>query len=208
MLKHLAHKDGRRGIDCSIQVGDMGIFDQKDFDRLPDWRNDHRFIRGNHDNPQLCRAHPNYLIDMGYLKRYDMFCLAGGFSIDHKRRLEGISKWHDEELSWGDLGSAIQMFGDTKPKIVVSHECPTVVKASVLANCSRRGSPPNPKLDSTSRTENALQQMFESHKPEIWIFGHYHHKFDEVHEGVRFVGLGDHRTNFHDQVFEIRGLVW
>ncbi len=41
----------------SIQVGDMGM----GFVKFPDsWDDQHTFIRGNHDDPEVCQAHPNY----------------------------------------------------------------------------------------------------------------------------------------------------
>src|SRR5260370_16253241 len=41
----------------SIQVGDFGM----GFRTAPILAPDHRFIRGNHDNPQLCAEHPNWI---------------------------------------------------------------------------------------------------------------------------------------------------
>jgi hypothetical protein len=47
----------------SIALGDMylgrlGV-------HLPELPTGHKFLRGNHDDPALCRAHPNYLGDYG-----------------------------------------------------------------------------------------------------------------------------------------------
>lgn len=191
-------------LNCSLQVGDFGIFDEDDAKKVAALT-EHKFFRGNHDNPELCRQHPNYLGDYGYRQNIEMFWVAGGFSIDRDQRVAGVTWWEDEELSWSALKEAIEYYGDWKPKIMVSHECPSVIKPYSLAA--------NPlshlygKGEITSRTENALQAMLDIHRPEIWIYGHYHYLVDEVLDGTRFVGLADSRMTPND-VFEIPGLEW
>src|ERR1700693_5291578 len=89
----------------SIQVGDMGIgFEGV---RIHNMSMDHRWFRGNHDNPDKCRKHPNYLGDWGYDPETKIFWLAGAFSIDRAWRTEGVSWWADEELSNLELQKAI-----------------------------------------------------------------------------------------------------
>lgn len=54
----------------SIQIGDMGLgFRGVSLEPNPA----HRFFRGNHDAPQACREHPNYLGDWGYDEARDLF---------------------------------------------------------------------------------------------------------------------------------------
>jgi hypothetical protein len=218
MTQMMMHKGGRKkGFDCSLQVGDMGLFSENELAKLtPLPRN--KFFRGNHDNPDVCRAHPNYLSDCGYQAKNQMFWMAGGYSIDHPTsgmrlhpRVMGHDWWEDEELSWGALKEAIEKYADLKPKIVVSHECPTVIKPVVFWNAEkyRGGRMDDPKKIITSRTETALMSMFDAHKPDIWIFGHYHFPLDVVEAGTRFIGLGDHRrSSCNEQVFEIPGVTW
>jgi hypothetical protein len=206
--------------DCSLQIGDMGIFDETDVLQLGGVGSilemeKHKFFRGNHDNPVLCKAHANYLGDYGYLPKQEMFWIAGGFSIDRKDRIPGVTWWEDEELSYTELQRVIEMFADSKPRIVVSHECPTVIKGIVLANAGPIGyatldNPKceNPKAKICSRTEAALQAMYEKWQPEQWIFGHYHCRLDHTIGKTRFIGLGDNRGLLDQQVFEIPGLIW
>ncbi len=188
------------GIDCSLQVGDMGIFDHKGQKELiigPE----HKFFRGNHDNPLLCKEHPNYLGDWGYISEIELFWVAGGYSIDKDYRIIGIDWWDNEELGWEEFLEVIKIFGDSKPKIVVSHECPTDIKIHALTNIS--------KLDLLSRTEAALQAMLDVHRPDIWIFGHHHKKIDQVLDGTRFVGLDEMIDgNLPNCCFEIPGVKW
>jgi len=190
-------------MDCSLQIGDMGIFDESDMGEIPKLEN-HKFFRGNHDNPQLCYEHPNYLTDYGYFEKQEMFVLAGGFSIDRERRVPGVTWWEDEEIDHKNLQIACEQFADTKPKIMVSHECPSVIKDRAITNVM--------KDMVASRTELALQTMFESHKPDLWIFGHHHNRIDVLDDstqGVRFVGLNElMRGPIKDCIFEVPGLEW
>ena len=196
------YKELIQNVPCSLQVGDFGLMRENDLKDIPTDPN-HKFFRGNHDNPQLCKVHPCYLSDLVYLEKQEMFVMAGGFSIDKGKRIIGKDWWEDEELSWGDLYEAINLYTTVKPRIVVSHECPTAIKPAAIGR-----SVFNPKITYTSRTENALQTMLDAHKPEIWIFGHYHFKLDYVLDGTRFICLADHRQKPEDQVFEIEGLTW
>ena len=193
-------EDESKGFDCSLQVGDYGIFTPECSEATPEDLQ-HRFIRGNHDNPMLCGLHPNYLGDYGYIDGLDMFYLSGGFSVDQAWRTPYINWWPEEELNAVDMTHAFSLFAEKKPKIMVSHECPTIIKADALTN--------DYKIDVTSSTEIALQDMYDVHQPDIWIFGHHHSRVDKVIGKTHFIGLqaiGMGPTN--DCIFEISGLVW
>lgn len=157
----------------SIQLGDMGC----GFKPVPDFGEHHKFIRGNHDDPAVARAHKSYLGDYGYLSDADIFYVGGANSIDKQWRVPGVSWWPDEELSTVELNAAQQLYLDSKPSTVISHECPSAVNQRMLSSLTIGG------LDGyfaaktalvTSRTCQALQQMFELHQPKLWVFGHYH----------------------------------
>ena len=157
-----------------FQLGDMGLGFGATL--LPERGPHFRWIRGNHDDPAQCRAHPNYLGDFGYLSDLQLFYLAGGFSIDHEWRREYMRSggapvwWPDEELSREELERAEALFARHKSKIVISHECPASVARIVLQEAGGGfGGDGEP-----SRTAKSLQRMFEMHPPEYWIFGHYH----------------------------------
>jgi len=157
-----------------FQLGDLGLgFGTT---HLPERGPHFRWIRGNHDDPAKCRAHPNYLGDFGYLSELKLFYLGGGFSIDHEWRknyMRGGNPpvwWPDEELSPEELEQAEALFAERRPKIVISHECPSSV-ATILLQESGSGFD---GIGDHSRTARSLQRMFEMHRPRHWIFGHYH----------------------------------
>jgi hypothetical protein len=155
----------------STQIGDMGLGFKGV--GLHDMGPNHKFFRGNHDAPEKCRAHANYLGDYGYAPDSRIFHLAGAFSIDRDMRTEGISWWADEELSYKELECAIDLYALMKPRFVLSHEAPE--KASKVLLYDLQGPYFAEKLAcSGSRTSQALQVMLDIHQPEKWIFGHYH----------------------------------
>lgn len=166
--------------DCaaSIQVGDFGA----GFRPIPDVGTKHRFIRGNHDNPALCLRHPNWIKD-GTVED-EIFFLGGGFSTDRAERTEGLDYWKDEELSIPELYDAYDVYVATKPKIVVTHECPYGIAGDFFHNPTKRWLNP-------SRTSQALQSMWEVWKPKLWVFGHWHQPRDRLVDGTRVICLGE-----------------
>jgi hypothetical protein len=160
----------------SVQIGDMGLgfagvgLPAPGQPPLPE---NHKFFRGNHDSPAKCRVHKNYLGDFGYLPEDKLFWVAGAFSIDRMFRIEGVSWWRDEELSQEELNKAIDLYVQSKPRFVLSHEAPE--KAAKVLLYDLQGPYFAAKLDcAMSRTSQALQAMLDLHQPEIHIFGHYH----------------------------------
>jgi predicted phosphodiesterase len=162
----------------SMQVGDFGA----GFNTIPDISSNHRFIRGNHDNPNICKEHPNWIPDLTVIDR--MFLLGGGFSLDHHSRIEGKEWWPDEELSHDDLYKGMDIYEASACDIIVSHECPHEI-APLLFNKRRV------RVESPSRTSQALSSLLWIRKPTLWIFGHWHISVDEVIDGTRFICLNE-----------------
>jgi hypothetical protein len=114
----------------SIAVGDLYL--GRPGVHLPELPPEHKFLRGNHDDPALCRKHPNYLGDYGYLPDDDLFFVSGALTASW--RVLGNSKyWYkDEELSDLDLNEAIGLYKDTRPKLVISHTAPSEGSKEIL----------------------------------------------------------------------------
>lgn len=153
-----------------IQVGDMGVGFAKspENDQRLRQREDVWFIRGNHDNPAVCRSHPRYLGDWG---QHDfMFWVSGAWSIDHNCRVEGVSWWREEELSSEQGLLAFDDYVAAKPRLMISHDGP----ASLFVH----GGPMQLTRYHSTSTANLLQSMLEAHQPEYWLFGHHHQSRD------------------------------
>lgn len=145
----------------TIQLGDFGI-------GFPDWvpfnlAPQHQFIRGNHDNPETAKDHPNYLGDYGFLPEENIFYISGADSIDAYKRHLGIDWWHEEQLGYQDLKAMMTLYASVKPKTIISHDCPEEIFPHL-------GCPTHIK----SRTQQAMNQLLTIHRPKYWIFAHYH----------------------------------
>jgi len=173
------------GEEPSIQVGDLNIgFAGVHLPNLP---RRHRFIHGNHDNPEKCRGHKNYLGSYGYFPDLALFYAGGAFSIDYMSRVPGRSWWPDEQLSMQQWEDAAALYVRSKPKQVVTHDCPLPVAHLLLREMSNFYDPDR----TPDATKEALEALFNFHRPEIWVFGHYHVSRDFEYEGTRFICLAE-----------------
>lgn len=186
-----------RDVDQSIQIGDMGIGfctmkpDGVALCPAPPYeamkrKGSHRFIRGNHDNPSECRKQGLCIAD-GYSEGNMFFC-GGALSANRAKRTEGLNWWPEEELSLSELAEIRKKYLDERPKVMVTHDCPHSVAELLLRHH---------KIDKTvapSRTRQAFQGMWDLHKPDIWIFGHWHLSMDKLISGTRFICLNELET--------------
>ncbi len=164
------------GADESIQIGDMGLGFKGV--SLPPMSPGHGWFRGNHDSPQVCRAHKNYLGDWGYDAEKELFWFSGADSIDKHLRREGVSWWHDEELSVAEFERALELYEQVKPRIVLSHDGPQNFIRAAFG------------IHKKSRTRQALQAAYELHQPALWIYGHHHVRREfQSPEGTYFICL-------------------
>jgi predicted phosphodiesterase len=165
-----------------IQVGDVGLGCPGAPDPEPgplDFPSRFRFIRGNHDDPAVCRKHPSYLGDFGVHSETGVFFLSGGRTLDTHSRIVGWDLFPDEELSRRQFDEAISLYERVRPKIVVTHECPA-------SACDRLFH----LRDKPSLTSLALDAMFEIHQPKMWVFGHHHVSLVKKYRETLFCCVG------------------
>jgi hypothetical protein len=177
----------------SIQVGDFGIGFASDYwhDNVAAWQEahpHHRFIRGNHDDPARCKTMPGYIPD-GLIEGDVMF-VGGAWSIDRAYREEGISWWRDEELSIQEFNTLIDVYAAVKPRVMITHDAPEQVTDEMFIKSGLAIGGSNACKINT-RTGQALQAMFDTHQPDVWIFGHWHHTMHYTHGRTHFVCLGE-----------------
>lgn len=175
--------------DYSIQLGDLSF----NYDFLSELNSDnHKVIPGNHDNYEVNDNgdfinHTNHFLgDFGTysLSGLDFFFIRGGNSIDKESRTENYNWWANEEISYVQGIKALDKYGEVKPDTVLSHECPTFIIDMISGHKTWNGLPIRPSM-----TANLLDQMFECHKPKLWIFGHHHKDFKFELEGTMFICL-------------------
>ena len=178
--------------DVSIQVGDFGVgfiskiteavHSNPPYDHMK--RGDHKFIRGNHDNPSVCKKHPFWIPD-GTMIHDKIFCVGGAKSIDKAYRTEGYNWWPDEELEYKKLLNVYDDYEKLKPSVVVAHEMPESLTYIVCAKCNMT------KLNDVSVTRLFFDNILEIHKPDLFIHGHWHVNHHTIHKGVEYIGLGE-----------------
>lgn len=181
----------------SIQVGDMGVgffrtsgqpHINPPYDAMV--AGDHRFIRGNHDNPDVCSQHSQWIPD-GNIESGVMF-IGGAVSVDRQYRTEGYDWWADEELNAEELDHLVEVYTEARPRLMVTHDCPEEIARNLCALSGRQ------KLDFPSRSRQAFQRMWSAHSPEMWVFGHWHYSFDQIANGTRFVCLAELEARVFD----------
>ncbi len=171
--------------DETIQLGDFGFKDTHDkfLKEIYTEENNHLILFGNHDYyPYLDKEYS--LGDYIYMLKDDIFCIRGAESIDKKYRTLGIDWFPDEEISYGKWPPIIEAFKKAKPKIVVTHDCPEIVRVEFFG------------ITNKSLTSSGLQRCLEEHHPEKWIFGHHHYSIQEKITGysTEFICLKELET--------------
>ena len=179
----------------SLQLGDFGVgfyypYTTKLMGQNPPFdtmaKGSHYFIRGNHDNPTVCKQHKFWVEDGTYAPNApDVFCIGGATSIDQAYRTEGYTWWEDEELSYGEWLRIMDKWEAEKPDILATHDVPEEVVMAIIA----------PRAHYThfykSRTCQALNNLFEIHRPSLVLHGHHHISYREVYKGTEFIGVGE-----------------
>lgn len=175
-------------VEYSLQVGDMGFSYDYINQHLDPVK--HRILGGNHDNytKELCvckngcekcenrgyiftKLSPHFLSDYGV---WDVpgfgpiFYVRGAWSIDKDWRVNNVSWWEDEELTYAQCVNAIAKYEELKPKFVVTHTVPESIIPQIPFSRAFGDDIHG------SRTEKMLDNMYEIHQPETWIFGHWH----------------------------------
>ena len=180
--------------DCntpSIQVGDFGIGFGGPYwhDRTNEFHTEtpqHTFIRGNHDDPQKCKTEMVGYIPDGSIKGEVMF-IGGAWSIDNGHRTQGVNWWKDEECSYEEYQTFIDIYAQIKPKVMITHDAPLSVTKQMFIDHGKAFS----KTQHKTLTGSALEVMFEIHQPEIWMFGHWHHTEQMTINGTNFQCVGE-----------------
>lgn len=173
-----------------VQVGDMCVgFGQGDYwhESLEDMLKsvNGRFIRGNHDNPAECKQMSTWIKD-GLVENGTMY-IGGAWSIDYQWRTLGYDLWDDEELSYDKFTQLASVYEISKPRVMVTHDCPLSVSSELFIKTGKSFS----GQQFRTRTGAALDSMFSIHQPKLWIFGHWHCDADEVINGTRFICLNE-----------------
>jgi hypothetical protein len=180
----------------TIQIGDFGIgFGQGDYwhESVDDYhtRGGHRFIRGNHDNPGMCKTMSGWIED-GTVENDVMF-IGGAWSIDNPvappgwyRRTAGYNWWFDEECSDEQFEQMFETYKTVKPRVMITHDCPAKVSYPMFWGSGFIKGPVYP-----NRTSDWFDMFIDAHEPEAWYFGHWHKTMAHKHGRTMFQCIGE-----------------
>lgn len=177
-----------RQAEMSVQVGDLSS-SHFDFFNTSDLNPEkHRFFCGNHDNYPLAEQSPHNMGDFGVFEVPGwgrVFFMRGAFSIDRNQTRRII--FPEEELSYNQSLQAIELYEQTKPDILLTHDC---AKSTVLSLSNKEilrffGWDHEP----LSITQQTIEVMIESHRPKYHVFGHHHRWYHKKLDGTYFICL-------------------
>ena len=180
----------------TIQIGDFGIgFGQGDYwhESVNDYhtRGGHRFIRGNHDNPDMCKTMSGWIKD-GTVEN-DVMYIGGAWSIDNPaappgwyRRTAGYNWWFDEECSDEQFEQMFETYKTVKPRVMITHDCPAKVSYPMFWGSGFIKGPVYP-----NRTSAWFDRFIDAYEPEAWYFGHWHKTMAHKHGRTMFQCIGE-----------------
>jgi hypothetical protein len=181
----------------TIQVGDFGIgFGQSDYwhESVNAFHRDgtHRFIRGNHDNPTVCREQMVGCINDGNIED-DVMYIGGAWSIDNPvappgwyRRTAGVDWWFDEECSDERFEQMFETYKFHRPRVMITHDCPAKVSYPMFWGSGFLSGPVYP-----NRTSEWFDRFIDAHEPEEWYFGHWHKTMAYKYGRTMFQCIGE-----------------
>ena len=180
----------------SVQIGDFGLgFGRQKFDNhVNEWMTDnpnHRFIRGNHDNPAVVKKTAGYIPD-GTIEGDVMF-VGGAWSIDNPdappgwfKRTENVNWWADEQCSEEEFAKIIEDYKNLKPRVMITHDCPHEIAGQMFWGSGILKGPRYQTL-----TGEMFQKMLEIHQPDEWYFGHWHYTMKYQYGRTMFQCIGE-----------------
>jgi predicted phosphodiesterase len=185
--KFHVYKEKIKDAEASIQLGDFGF--AKSWYQLVTHTIDperHKIIPGNHDDYKGLREQYTFGKTYGEVdfNGFKFFFVQGAWSIDWKMRIPGISWWEEEQLPYGVLMDAMNEYERVKPDIMITHELPKIGIENIFNK-------PFISNGTGNRTSVVLSQMFEIHRPKIWIYGHWHESRVDNLLGCEFVCLDE-----------------
>lgn len=206
----------RNHCDAIVQVGDFGLWrDNDDTARYLDiiqetadgYGIDFYWLDGNHEDhtridhdwvtAQYTTGHKRIIyLPRGYRwtwwgKRF--MAVGGAVSVDKHMRKAGTSWWPAEELSDRQVEYACRDDG-TPVDVVFSHDCPLGVDIPGVGRDLKTGNSngwPYDVLLQAERHRIKMRKIFDSVRPKLWTYGHYHAPYRGFLglEPTAFVGL-------------------
>jgi len=175
--KFKQYRKRTRHVEYSLQVGDFGF--RGEHLRHLEYRNSdkHKVLFGNHDDYAFLNK-PHSMGNFGMF--HNVFCIRGAYSIDQHMRTEGVSWWREEQMTYAEMLKAMDAYGEEKPNIVVTHDCPEFLYPHMGYLPEKR-----------NNTSQFLSRIWEVHAPKLWIYGHHHISNTRMWGNTKFICLNE-----------------
>jgi predicted phosphodiesterase len=154
---------------------------------------------GNHENHWALkqRDQDEIVPSVIYMPRGSTYTLSdgrtimffgGADSIDKNRRTLGIDWFPDEVITQKDLSN----LPDVKVDIFITHTCSLEIKKELPS--------PFTIYKQNDPSYEALSQLWEIYKPNLWYFGHFHYYIQGYYKDTKWTCLGavEHNTQWWD----------
>ena len=153
--------------DLTIQIGDFGAgFGAEAYLPFVD-SNKFKVLHGNHDDPSVLARYPHNLGRFGILEfaGKKIFYVAGAWSIDQEYRTPGLSWWPNEELSFEESEECLKLYENNCQDIdlIISHDGPPNFTQLIKG-----------VFPIETHTGRLLWEIYKTHSPPQWFFGHWH----------------------------------
>ena len=178
----------------TFQIGDFGIGFPRKLDEDAYWVDDpdnlarmNRFGFGNHDNPLYANNCPGSVGYVHVFREFNGMWIGGADSHDKEWRTPGVNWWDREQLPYSECQYALETYNGHKPEFMFSHDGP--ISATFRMFPEIFGMHRDAVIG--NRTNQLLDQCFESHKPKYWFFGHFHRTNQLEIDGTKFICVGE-----------------
>lgn len=183
-------------VDTILHVGDFGYDFSGDFlyelnKKLKSLNVMLYFVEGNHDSSDFLRGYSidattgfreirsNILhIPRGHRWEWSgvsFLGIGGAVSVDKARRVEGVSWWRDEVISYSEAQRAID---GGRADVILSHDCPAGVDIPDLSKTSHWF--PVEQIRESDAHRQQLRAIVDAVQPSSLYCGHYHKRHDEM----------------------------
>ena len=171
------------------------------------------FVRGNHDNPayfseervsyKRWRCVPDYSVIQAC--GHNILCVGGAVSIDRERRWDQnarlrqlghlqVAAWWEDEVPVFDPDAIDFLPVETQIDTVVSHTAPSFCQFKEHAFIHSWAAYDPHLLDDVATERKTMDQihkqlLFDEHPVRQWFYGHFHHSWCGVIDGIHYTML-------------------
>lgn len=176
-------------VDAVVQVGDFGIWQNKDSKQFLDYLSENLgvplyFVDGNHEDHPYLRSLPIgedgtrkvaenvYHLPRGFRWEWagkSFLALGGALSVDKDYRRPYFDWFPEEEITYGEFLEAIK---GGPVDVMVTHECPDNVKIPGLMH----GLPQHILAQAQAQRE-VIGMVVEEVNPTMLVHGHHHKRY-------------------------------